>query len=49
MEELFEAMEDPEFMFFIDDYSSAAHDVAEFGGKPFMQRLVETMEMNRDD
>ena len=49
MDELLEALDDPEFRFFIDDYSFAAQMCAEFRDRPFMERLVHTMRMNSED
>lgn len=38
-----------EFGAFVDDYSYAAHNVAEFGNGPFMRVLVDIMIMNSED
>lgn len=50
MDDLLEALEDPEFCFFIDDFSYAAHTISwGWSDKPFMGTLVETMKMNSED
>lgn len=49
MDELFDAMEDPYFIWFIHDYTYATERVVEFGQGPFMKVLAQTMLDNSEE